>query len=85
MQRWLYANQEGMTPEAIKAAALDLAGVENFDARYAETVEAVKADIAVGATIPVEATPTFVINGVLLKGGLSAEFFDRAIAYELER
>jgi uncharacterized membrane protein/protein-disulfide isomerase len=85
MQRWLYANQEGMTPAAIKAAASDIAGIEDFDARYAETVQAVKADIAVGATIPVEATPTFVINGVLLKGGLSPEFFDRAIAHELER
>ena len=50
-----------------------------------KTVQAVKADIAVGATIPVEATPTFVINGVLLKGGLSPEFFDRAIAHELGR
>ena len=85
MQRWLYDNQEGMTPEAVRAAALDLAGIEDFDKRYAETVEAVQADIAVGVTIPVEATPTFVINGVLLKGGLTPEFFDRAIAYELER
>ena len=85
MERWLYANQEGMTPEAIKVAALDIAGIDDFDARYADTVEAVRADIAVGAAIPVEATPTFLINGVLLKGGLAPEFFDRAIAYELER
>ena len=85
MQRWLYANQEGMTATAIKAAMIDITGIEDFDARYAETVQAVKADIAVGARIPVEATPTFVINGVLLKGGLSPEFFDRAIAHELGR
>ena len=85
MVRWLYANQEGMTPETVKTAVLDIAGIDDFDAGYADAIEAIKADIAIGATIPVEATPTFVINGVLLKGGLSTEFFDRAIAYELAR
>ena len=85
MVRWLYTNQEGMRSETIKTALLDIAGVNDFDERYPVMVEAVKADIGVGAKIPVEATPTFVINGVLLKGGLSPDFFDRAIAYELER
>ena len=85
MARWLYTNQEGMTTEAIKSAAFDIAGINDFDERYSEIVEEVKVDISIGSMIPVEATPTFIINGVLLKGGLSPEFFDRAIAYEIER
>jgi protein-disulfide isomerase len=84
MQEWLYANQEAMTREAVIAALRDIAGVDNFDARYAATVEEVKSDIRAGAALPVEATPTFVINGVLVKGGLAPEFFERAIARELE-
>ena len=87
MQRWLYANQPGMTPDAVAEALADVAGVDRtwLASRYDDVVEVVKADIAVGAALPVEATPTFVINGVLLKGGLSPEFFDQAIALELER
>ena len=83
MERWLYANQAAMSPDSIKAAALDIAGIEDFDARYGAAIEEVKADIAVGTTVPVEATPTFIVNGVLLKGGLVPQFFDRAIANEL--
>ena len=85
MELWLYANQETMTPETVAVAAADIAGVEEFEARYTAALEEVRADIVVGAALPVEATPTFVINGVLLKGGLTPAFFDRAIAYELER
>jgi uncharacterized membrane protein/protein-disulfide isomerase len=87
MQRWLYANQPGMTPDTVAEALADIVGVDDtwLTTRYDEVVEDVKADIAVGATLPVEATPTFIINGVLLSSGLSPEFFDQAIALELER
>lgn len=83
LRRWLYANQETLTPERIAAALRDIAGVEDFAARYDEAVAEVAADIAVGAALPVEATPTFVVNGVLVRGGLAPEFFERAIAQEL--
>ena len=83
MERWLYNNQEAMSPDSIKVAALDIAGVDDFDALYGAAIEEVKADIALGATVPVDATPTFIINDVLLKGGLVPQFFDRAIANEL--
>ena len=87
MERWLYANQPAMTPESIKAALADIAGIaaDDFDARYAATLEAVRADVAVAAEVPVEATPTFIVNGVVIKGGLQPEYFDQAIAYELAR
>ena len=85
MARWLYDNQEVMSPTTIKAAILEIAGVKNFDILYTEVVKEVKNDVAVAATIPVKATPTFILNGVLLRGGLTPTFFDRAIAYELGR
>ena len=87
LEEWLYSNQEAMTPEAVAGALADIVGVDagELEIRYDEVVEGVRADIAEGAEIPVEATPTFIVNGVLLKGGLSPQFFDQAIAYELAR
>ena len=87
MDEWLYSNQEAMTPETVAAALADVVGIDagQLEVRYDEVVEQVKADIADGAMIPVEATPTYIVNGVLIKGGLEAPFFDQAIAYELAR
>ena len=87
MERWLFSNQQEMSADTVKAALLDIAGVgaETFDARYDSVIAQVKEDIALGATLPVEATPTFVINGVMLKGGLNAQYLDQAIDYELAR
>ncbi len=83
LRRWLYANQETMTPARVAAALRDIAGVEDFAARYDEAIAEVAADIASAAALPVEATPTFVVNGVLVRAGLAPEFFERAIAREL--
>ena len=85
MARWLYENQPDLSRETIRAALADVAGMTDFDAMYDATLEDVKADIALGGAVPVEATPTFVINGVPIKGGLQPQFFDAAIALELER
>ena len=85
MARWLYGNQENLTRETIREALAEVAGVTDFDAMYDVTLEDVKADIALGGTIAIEATPTFVINGGKIKGGLQRQFFDDAIALELER
>ncbi len=87
MDEWLYANQADMTRESIATALNEIAGITpgTFESRYDQVIEAVQADITIGTALPVEATPTFVINGVILKGGLAPQFFDQAIALELER
>lgn len=87
MEEWLYNNQPGLTREAVTEAIADIAGIDQatYDAAYEETVRAVQADIAVGVMLPVEATPTYVVNGVVIDGMLAPRFFDAAIAYELER
>ena len=85
MARWLYENQQNLSRETIREALAEVAGVTDFDAMYDATLEEVEADIALGGTIEIEATPTFIINGVKIKGGLQPQFFDAAIALELER
>ena len=85
MARWLYENQQDLSRETIREALAEVAGMTDFDAMYDATLEDVKADIALGGTVELEATPTFVINGVKLPGGLSPQYFDAAIALELAR
>ena len=85
MARWLYENQQNLSRETIREALAEVAGVTDFDAMYDATLEDVKADIALGGAIEIDATPTFIINGVKIKGGLQRQFFDAAIALELER
>ncbi len=84
MEEWLYANQPAMNPDTVKKAAASVGGVTNFDARYAATLELVKADVAQGAQLQISGTPTFFLNGMRLPG-LRGEFFDAAIAWELKR
>jgi protein-disulfide isomerase/uncharacterized membrane protein len=84
MEDWLFANQPAMSPEAVKNAAATVGNVKDFAARYAATLELVKADIAQGAQLQISGTPTFFLNGMRLPG-LRAEFFDAAIAWELRR
>ena len=87
MEDWLYGNQQGLTREAVVEALAEVAGIDpaRYDDAWDETILAVQADIALGNALPVEATPTYVINGVVVKGSLSPRYFDAAIAYELER
>ena len=87
MENWLYANQPGLNREAVVEALADVAGIEQarYDAAYDQTILGVQADIALGNDLPVEATPTYVINGVVVKGTLAPRYFDAAIAYELEQ
>jgi uncharacterized membrane protein/protein-disulfide isomerase len=84
MEDWLFANQPALTPEVVKNAVATVAGVTDFDARFAATLELVKGDAAQGAQLKVTGTPTFFMNGMRLPG-LRAEFFDAAIAWELKQ
>ncbi len=86
MEDWLYSNQPAMNPETVKKAAASVAGVSlaEFEKRYPATLELVKADVAQGAQLKINGTPTFFVNGMQLPG-LRAEFFDAAIAWELKR
>lgn len=84
MERWLFDNQDVLTPARIEEGVRQIAGVEDFAARYAEVLEEVRADIALGGLLQVQATPTFFVNGVKVRGGLEPQWFDAALAYELQ-
>jgi protein-disulfide isomerase len=64
--------------------AREVGGVPDFDAKYAATLESVKADIALGKRFGVAATPTFFINGLKVDGALPVQYFQQAIEYELQ-
>jgi uncharacterized membrane protein len=83
--RWLYENQQALSRDTIREALVEVAGMTDFDELYDTTLEDVKSDIALAVLIQIDATPTFVINGVMIKGGLQPQFFDAAIALELDR
>ena len=85
MEEWLYGNQDEMDRNTIAAALSEITGISSgeFDFRRGDLVAELQMDIAAGASLPVEATPTFIINGVVIKGGLAPQFFDQAISLEL--
>lgn len=84
MEEWLYTHQQGMTPESVRQAAREVGQVTDFEEKYASTLEQVKADIALGNQLGIRSTPTFFINGVKVEGEWAPQYFDQAIAYELQ-
>jgi protein-disulfide isomerase len=84
MEEWLYTHQPAQTPPGVRQAARDVGGVTDFDAKFASTIVAVKGDAGLGRSLGVKSTPTFFINGVKIEGGLPPQYFDQAIAYELQ-
>ena len=57
-----------LTPDQVKTAARDVAGITDFDAKYASTLVEVRNDAGMGAMLGVKSTPTFFINGHMLPG-----------------
>ena len=84
MEEWLYTHQSEMTPATVRQAARDIGAVTDFDARFQTTVELVKGDTMLGKQLGVKSTPTFFINGVKVEGMWTPQYFDQAIAYELQ-
>ena len=48
-------------------------------------MEEIKSDVALASLLNVHSTPTFFINGTVIVGGIAAQYFDMAIAYELRK
>ena len=84
MEDWLYTHQPEMTPDSVKQAAREVGQITDFDAKYAATLELVKGDVALGTQLDIHSTPTFFINGVKVEGEWATQYFDEAIAYELQ-
>jgi len=85
LEEWLYTHQPTMTPPGVRQAARDIAQITDLEAKYASTIALVKGDVALGRQLGIKSTPTFFINGVKIEGGLPPQYFEQAIAYELQR
>jgi uncharacterized membrane protein/protein-disulfide isomerase len=84
MEDWLFANQPQLTPALVKTGLQTVAGISDFDARYANTLQLVKGDINQGMQLKVNGTPTFFMNGLRLPN-FRADIFETAVLMELRR
>ncbi len=84
MEAWLFARQSTLTPALVREGVEAVAGVADFDARYSTVLGSVRNDASLGASLGVNSTPTFFINGVKV-GGVPPQVLDYVIEYELSR
>jgi uncharacterized membrane protein len=85
LEEWFFTNQMSLSPDTIKKAAADVAGVNDYDAQYARALTLVKTDAGLGALLGAKSTPTFLINGRLIAGALPPGLFEAAVEHELRR
>jgi uncharacterized membrane protein len=84
MEAWLFGRQASLTPDLVRQGVREVAGVTDFDERYASVLASVRNDTALGASLGVNSTPTFFVNGVKI-GGVQPQIFDYLIEYELSK
>jgi protein-disulfide isomerase/uncharacterized membrane protein len=86
MAAWLFGNQ-GVAPDVVRAQAVKMLGIQDFDREAATKLPAIKQDIADGEALKIRSTPTYFINGVRLPtdGLLAAEYFELALELEMKR
>jgi uncharacterized membrane protein len=81
---WFFGHQEELSPATVRRAAKEVAGIADFDSRYAAAIQEVKAEAAEGGALGTGSTPTFFINGRRV-GGMAPQHFEAAIELELKR
>jgi protein-disulfide isomerase len=86
----MFEDQKSLTVDNIKAKTLEYAGADKidktkFDECYdkKETLAKVRADKAEASTLGISGTPSFVVNGRLVKGAQPADKFKAVIDDEL--
>ena len=85
MEAWLFGNQEGLTRDRVKEGLNEVAQVTDFDDRYSEVLNAVRADAQLGQKVQITGTPTFFINGIRIGSTLRPAYMEAAIEHELKR
>lgn len=85
LEDWLYTNQTLLSPATVREAARSVGLLQDFNARNPKAIEEIKSDVALASLLNVHSTPTFFINGTVVVGGIAAQYFDMAIAYELRK
>jgi uncharacterized membrane protein/protein-disulfide isomerase len=85
MEDWLFAHQLGLTPQQVKTAARDIAGITDYDAQYLTALKEIREDAQLGTTLKVNSTPTFFSNGRKLPQTLEPQHLNVLIEIELNR
>lgn len=85
LEDWIFANAAMLNGDQMKQAAKTVGNITDYELNYSKALEQIKADIALGKLLGVNATPTFFINGVKVSGGLQPQFLDVIIAHELAK
>jgi protein-disulfide isomerase len=62
----------------------EIAGVEDYDARYPSVLEEVRADAQLGKKLGVTGTPTFFLNGIKMPS-VRVAHLEAAFDYELQK
>ena len=86
LEDWFF-NHQGpplLTVDQVKAAARDVGGIPDFDARYASAIVEVKNEAGMGLMLGVKSTPTFFINGHMT-AGQDPRLIDALIDLEMKR
>ena len=85
MEEWLFGHQADLSRATVASAVKEVAGVTDFDARYAAVLEEVRKDAQLGTKLGITGTPTFFLNGIRFPDNPRAAHLDAAIAYELKK
>jgi uncharacterized membrane protein/protein-disulfide isomerase len=87
MEDWLFDHQGPpiLTPDQVKAAARDVAGITDFDAQYVTALKEIREDAQLGTQLKVTSTPTFFINGRRLPQTLEPQHLNVLLEIELTR
>jgi protein-disulfide isomerase len=75
-----------MTKDDVLSSLQQVAQISSadFEAKYAKTLEAVRADVALGQKLGVQGTPTFYLNGIKLPQ-LRPAYFDAALDWAVRK
>jgi len=85
MEAWLFENQSfQMTRDDVKRGLREVAQITDFDAQYEGLLPAIRADVQLGQKLGVTGTPTFYMNGVMLRSMRPAAL-DATIQYFLKK
>src|SRR5215471_7020739 len=86
LKDWFFTHQEELSPTTVRRAAADVGKVTDFDASYAKAIQEVKTDASIGASLGVNSTPSFFINGKRIPGGgVAPQYLGPLIDAELKK
>jgi uncharacterized membrane protein/protein-disulfide isomerase len=86
LKDWFFLHQDELSPATVRRAAADIGKITDFDAQYAKAIEEVKTDAAVGASLAVNSTPSFFVNGKRIPGGgVPPQYLEPLLELELKK